>query len=128
MKLGSRRRGCGKTVCTRGSNRAAARGPSTSPLEVHFEDWGLLQIRQAASLERPGSAALAALDTGGFDPTQQARAAAGSDPFRGSSPLRQRLRSRQYFFDGTDGARANRSFGAGRLWLVGPRFTVGWRA
>ena len=27
------RRGCGKTVCNRGSNRAPARGPSTSPLD-----------------------------------------------------------------------------------------------
>jgi hypothetical protein len=30
-------RGCGKTVCTRGSNRAPARGSSTSPLGVVLE-------------------------------------------------------------------------------------------
>ena len=44
-----------------------------------------VQIQQQFRWRSPGSAALAAFDTGGFDPAQQARAAAGSDPFRRSS-------------------------------------------
>jgi hypothetical protein len=35
VRVGSRR-GCGKTVCTRGSNWALLGGPSTSPLDG---DW-----------------------------------------------------------------------------------------
>jgi len=46
---------------------------------------GAVQIRQELRSGSPGCAALAAFDTGGFDPAQQARAAAGSDPFRRSS-------------------------------------------
>src|SRR6185437_7647586 len=68
-----------------------------------------VQIQQQFRWRPPGSAALAAFDTGGFDPAQQARAAPGSDPKPKVLNLRQRRCSRQYFFDGRRSARHRRA-------------------
>ena len=91
----------------RGSNRAAARGPSTSPLEVHTK----------SDTEEPESAAQGlgvGAPSAAFDAVSSievAECACGKK--RRCSiptvlPVRHWLRSRQYFFDGLRGARQRR--------------------